>query len=446
VVFQRGTPPDAVYSFKHALVQDAAHGSLLRGARQQLHAQIAEALETHSPEIMENQPELLAQHYAEAGRIEESVAYWAKAGHRSAARSAMAEAVTQLQKGLHQLALLPDGHSRQGAELKFWSDLGAVLQAAKGVAAPETGHAYARARDLWMRLGSPSEYLQIPYGQSRYHAFRGELDLAQRLDDDLLHLSSPGADSTRLVLGHTSSGRNLMFAGSFAPSRTHLEEVLALHDPNVHRSLVHQIGIHPQVVARGFLGIVLFCLGFPDRALAQTSAAIAEAQRLAHPASLASNLTLGAILLSLVGDDIFLGQRADQLVAVTSEHGFPLWHALGIIHGGWVKAKNGDVGSGRYLLRSGSIAFRDTGTKVLMSYQMTLHAGACELARQNEEAAALLDDALRIVEKTQDRWFAAEVYRRNGQLLLRQGHSEAAEELYIKALGIAREQEAKLWE
>jgi predicted ATPase len=146
LVVQRGTPPDAVYTFKHALVQDTAHGSLLRGARQQLHAQIAEALEAHSPEMMDSQPELFAQHYAEAGLVEKSVTCWGKAGRRSAARSAMAEAATQLHKGLDQLALLPDDPERQRQELEFQSTLGAVLHTVKGNAAPETGHAYARPK------------------------------------------------------------------------------------------------------------------------------------------------------------------------------------------------------------------------------------------------------------------------------------------------------------
>ena len=170
LVFQRGTPPAAEYLFKHALVQDAAYGTLLRGTRQQLHARIAEALEAHSPELMDSQPELFAQHYAEAGLVEKSVACWGKAGRRSAARSAMAEAAAQFQKGLDQLALLPDDPERQRQELEFCSALGAVLIAVKGFAAPETGHAYARARELWEQLGSPSEFLQIPYGQSLYHA------------------------------------------------------------------------------------------------------------------------------------------------------------------------------------------------------------------------------------------------------------------------------------
>jgi AAA ATPase domain len=330
LVFQRGTPPDAVYSFKHALVQDAAHGSLLRSARQQLHAQIAAALETHSPEMMENHPELFALHYAEAGLVEKSIAYWGKAGHSSVARSAMAEAAAQLQKGLDQLALLPDAPERQRQELEFWSALGAVLLAVKGYAAPETGQAYVRARERWEQLGYPAEFLQVQYGQSVHHAIRGELDLALRLDEDLLRLSRQRNDSGGLVLGHTSSGRNLMFAGKFASSRSHLEEVLALYDPTVHRSLVHQAGIHPHVNSQAILGRVLFCLGYPSQASAQSNAAIAEARRLAHTPSLAVALTFGASVLSLDGDNAVLGEWVDQLVTASTEQGFRHFGAQGI--------------------------------------------------------------------------------------------------------------------
>jgi class 3 adenylate cyclase len=189
LVFQRGLPPYAIYAFKHVLVQDAAHASLLRSARQQLHARIAAALETQSPELMDNHPELLARHYTEAGLVEKSVTYWGKAGHMSVARSAMAEAAAQFYKALDQLALLPDGSERQRHELEFHSALGGALQAAKGYAAPETGRAYARAQELWEQLGSPSEFLRVPVRQSVYHAIRGELDLALRLDEELLRLS-----------------------------------------------------------------------------------------------------------------------------------------------------------------------------------------------------------------------------------------------------------------
>jgi class 3 adenylate cyclase/predicted ATPase len=446
LVFQRGMPPDAVYTFKHALVQDAAHGSLLRNSRQQLHAQIAEALEALSPELMESQPELFAQHYTEAGLVEKSVAYWGSAGRRSVARSAMAEAAAQLKKALDQLALLPDNPDRQRQELEFRSALGAVLSAVKGHAAPETGQAYARARELWEQLGSPPGFLQVPYGQSRYHGHRGELDQAQRLDEDLLRLSRQRNDSAGLILGHLSAGRNLMYGGKFVASRSHLEEGFALYDPIAHRSLVRQFGMYPQVGSQAYLGIVLFCLGYPDQAFVQSNAAIAAARRLAHPTSLAASLAIGARLLSLLGDNAVLGEWVDQLAAITTEHGFPHWGAQGTIYRGWVRVKNGDMEEGISLLRRGSTAYSVTASDAWMPYFLTLLAAAHEIVGQGEAGLHLMDEALQIVERNGERWFAAELNRRKGQLLLRQGQPEAAEELYCKALSIAEEQEAKLWE
>jgi len=446
LVFQRGTPPDAIYAFKHALVQDAAHGTLLRSSRQQLHAQIAEALEAQSPELMDSQPELFAQHYAEAGLVEKSVAYWSKAGRRSAARSAMAEAAAQLQRGLDQLALLADNRERQRHELELYSALGAALMAVKGYAAPETGQAYARARELWEQLGYPSEFLQVPYGQSIYHRFRGEVDLAQRLAEDLLRLSLRRNDSAGIVLGHLSSGRNLMFIGRLASSRSHFEEVLALYDPNSLHSFDHQTGVDPHVTSQSNLGIVLFCLGFPDQALARSSAAIAEARQLAHPPSLAGSWASGAILLSLIGDSAALDERVDRLVEVATEQGFLHYRAEGTIYRGWSKVKNGNVVEGLFLLRSGATAYRATGATSWVPYYIALVAAACKISGRVEEGLALLDEALQLSESTGERWFLAELNRHKGQLMLRLGNTKAAEELYRKALSIAEEQEAKLWE
>jgi class 3 adenylate cyclase/predicted ATPase len=446
LVFQRGMPPDAVYAFKHALVQDAAHGSLLRSSRRQLHAEIAEALEGQSPDLMDSQPELFARHYAEAGLVEKSVAFWSKAGRSSAARSAMAEAAAQFQMGLDQLALLRNSPERQRQELELSSALGAVLMAAKGIAAPETGDAYARARELWEQLGSPSEFVHVPRGLAFYHVYRGELDLAMRLDEDVLRLSSRRNDSSGLVLGHNSYGRNLMLAGRFAISRCHLEEVLALYDPISHQSLVHQVGLHPQVESQAVLGNVLFCLGLPDQAFVRSNAAIAGARKLAHTPSLASTLSFALRLLSYAEANADIGRLADELVALGTEQGFPMWRALGTIYGGWAKVKNGDVMDGITALRSGSSDHRAAGAETGMPHHIALLAMACEIAGQVEEALALLDDALRSAERTGERRFAAELNRHKGRLLLRQGHSEAAEELYRKALSIAQEQGAKLWE
>jgi class 3 adenylate cyclase/predicted ATPase len=446
LVFQRGAPPDAVYTFKHALVQDAAHGSLLRSSRQQLHAQIADAFESHFPELIETQPELLAQHYAEAGLVEKSAAYWGKAGRRSAARSAMAEAAAQFQKALDQLASLPETRQRQQQELEFWSALGAALRFVKGQATPEMGHAFARGKELWEQLDCPSQFLHIPYGQSFYHTYRGELDVAQRLDEDLLRLSRERNDTAGLVLGHAAAGRTLVYLGRFAAARSHLEEVLALYDPIAHGSLDQQCGSHPRLSAMGQLGIALFCLGFPDQALAQSNAAITEALTLAHAPSLAASLATAARLLSLGGDNVALDERAGQLTAVASEQGFPSYRALGTIYRGWSKVISGDVAEGIPLLRNGSSAWSATGADTRISFHIALLAKACEIAGQVEKALSLLNDALEIAERIGERWLTAELYRHQGQLLLRQSRRETAEEFYRKALALAEEQNAKLWE
>jgi predicted ATPase len=311
----------------------------------------------------------------------------------------------------------------------------------KGFVARETGHAYARARELWEQLGSPSEFLRVPFGQSVYHLYRGELDLALRVDRDLLSLSSQRNDSAGLILGHVSFGRDLFFVGRFTSSRSHLEEVLALYDPIAHRSLAHQVGLHPSAA---YLGNVLFCLGYPDQALERSTAAIAAARKLAHPPSLAGNLATGIRLRLLVGDDAALGEWVDQLVTVTTEQGFPQWRAMGAICRGWVKVKKGDVAEGISLLRSGLAASRVTGA--WRPHTIALLAAACEIAGQIDDALSLVDEALQIVEKTGERWLAAELNRQKGQLLLRRCDNKAAEGLYRRALSIAEEQGAKLWE
>ena len=200
------------------------------------------------------------------------------------------------------------------------------------------------------------------------------------------------------------------------------------------------------MVSNAVLGNVLFCLGYPDRALAHSSAAIAQARRLAHSPSLGVSLAIGARVLSLVGDNALLSDWVDQLVTLTTAQGFAHWGAQGTIYRGWVGIKNGDEAAGTALLQSGSTAYRATGAQGNMPYHIALLAAASEISGRVEEASTLLDDALQIVETTGERWLEAELYRHKGQLQERQGHAGFAEELYRKALSIAREQEAKLWE
>jgi predicted ATPase len=245
-------------------------------------------------------------------------------------------------------------------------------------------------------------------------------------------------------------GQFLMCSGKFSSSRLHIEEAVALreavalHDPNFHRSIVY-LQTHG-LTLQAYLGNVLFILGYPDQALVRSNAAIAVTRELARPQILATSLAVDTRLLSLLGDNAALAVRADELVALATEQGFPHWRAQGTIYRGWAKVKNGEVADGTALLRAGSAAYRSAGSELYVTHYIDLQATACEIAGQIEEALSLVDDALQIVERTGERWLKAELNRHKGQLLLRQGHTEVATELYHKALSIAREQEAKLWE
>jgi predicted ATPase len=324
--------------------------------------------------------------------------------------------------------------------------LSGALRIVKGFTAPETGDAYGRARERWEQLGCPTEFSHILYEQSSYHTYRGEFDRALRLDEDLLRLSCQRDDSTGLVLGHSSAGRNLFSIGDFASSRSHLEATVALYDPASHGPLIQKAIVDPHVNSLAFLGNALFCLGFTDQGLTRINAAIAEARRLTHPPSLAGSLAVGARMLSLIGASEILTEWVDELVAVTTKQGLPSWHTVGTFYLGWIKVKNNAVAEGMSLLRTSLATNRITRGAKWRPHFVVLLAEAWEIAGQIKKAITQVNNALQIAEETGERWAAAELNRYKGRLLLQQGHSEAAEELYQKALSIAREQQAKLWE
>jgi predicted ATPase len=445
LVSQRGTPPDAVYAFKHALVQDAAHASLLRSSRQQLHAQIAEALEAHSPDVIDNQPELLAQHYAEAGMDEKALEYWTRAGKRSAAHSAFVEAAMQIEKALVRLAQMPDGCERQKRELQLQADLGSIRFAVRGWAAPETGQSYARARELWEQLGYPADFLRVPWGQWMYHANRGDIDLGQRLAEDLLYRSQENGKDSGLILARLCLGATSMMRGEFALCRLHLGEVNRLYLAGAHMGLIQEAGVHPHTMGLTFLGFIHFCLGYPDQAIAYQAAATAEALREQHRPSIAQCLSMNARLLCLLGDAGLLAEHAEQLFAIGADQGFPYWRAQGLIYRGWAKVVTGDFDDGLSALREGIMAFQASGARCWMPQFHALQAEAEAMGGHPDIALDILTEALRTSRKRGENWFEAELVRRNGQLF-QDRDPPAAETMFKEAIGIAQRLGAKLWE
>ena len=216
LIFRRGTPPDAEYTFKHALVQDAAYSTLLRSRRQQLHARIAATLESQFPEIVAAQPALMAQHCAEAGLNEKAVGYWLKAGQQAVARSAMTEAVAQLQKGLDLLSSLPEGQSRQQLELDLRVALQAALVATRGYAAPEVDQNTTRARELCEQLSWPSQFVAVLYGQFVLRLCqRNDLALALEVADELYRFGEARNDDAIQLLALHMRGMSYIWRGEF---------------------------------------------------------------------------------------------------------------------------------------------------------------------------------------------------------------------------------------
>jgi predicted ATPase len=215
LVFCRGTPPQATYSFKHALVQDAAYATLVRGKRQRLHASIAKAIEKRFPTIVEVQPELLAHHYSEAGLTEPAIYYWLRAGQRAIAHSAMAEAVVQLRKGLELLAGLPEADQRWRQELDLQVALGVALMATQGWAATEAGRANARARELCEQIGSTTQLWPVLYGEWVFHAVRAKHVVARKLADELLRRAQDHQDAAAMIVGHRVVGTGALWPANW---------------------------------------------------------------------------------------------------------------------------------------------------------------------------------------------------------------------------------------
>jgi class 3 adenylate cyclase/predicted ATPase len=446
LAFRRGTPPQATFLFKHALVQDAAYGTLLRGKRQEMHGRVAQVLEEQWPKTAETQPELLAHHFAQAGLMEQATAYYAQAGQRAIAHSAMAEAIAQLTKGLELLTSLPDSASRQRHELELQIALGRAFIATQGYAGPAVGETYARARVLCEQLGRPPQIVPVLYGQYVYHLIKGQLRLAQTIAADLLRRSEESVDAAVSNLGHRVSGSICFYLGELLAARARLEHALARFDP-AHRLFYLSFSTQDAwVLLLSFLSWDLFCLGYLDQAQSRSEAAIGEARKLGHVYSVAVALHMACFVDWATRSRDEVQGRADAGIAISDEHGFPYHRATGTVFRGWALARGGQTVEGISLLRDGITAYRATGAATYVPFYLTLLADAEGMAKQRDEALSHLAGAEQLIAETEERWAEAELYRVRGELL-RAGHDPAgAERSFSQAIDIAQQQSAKFWE
>jgi predicted ATPase len=444
-LYQQGLPPQATYVFKHALIQEAAYQSLLRSTRQQHHQRIAQVLETRFPDISETQPELLAQHYTEAGLMAQALPYWQRAGQRAIQHSAHVEAIAHLSKGLEVLQTLPDSPERTQRELDLQTTLGPVLMATKGFTALEVEGAYARARELCRQVGDTPQLFPVLHGLWRFYVNRPVFQTARELGEQLLTLAQHSGDAARLLEAHRAMGQTTFWLGEMVASRAHMEQGMMLYDGQQHRSHTVLYGQDPGVVCRSFAAWALWVLGYPEQARQRIYEALTLAQELQHPFSLVYAQTCAAIVHGFRREGAALQSQAEAVITVAREQGFPFWGTWGMILQGWALATQGQETAGIVRLQQGLAAYQTTGTAVFEPTYRVILAEAHGNVAQIDEGLNVLAEVRALMDRTRECWWEAELYRLQGLLLLKHRAPDVSqvEHCFFQSLDVARHQQAK---
>lgn len=453
LLYQQGEPPQAVYTFKHALIQEAAYQSLLRSTRQQYHRQIAQVLAEQFPETVETQPELLAYHFTAAGLNKQAIQYWYQAGKRALQRSAHTEAISHVTKGLDLLKASPSAPEHIQQELLLQTALGQAHMATKGYAAPEVELAYARARELCHQMGDIPQLFSVLVGLRAFYDVRAELKTGRELGEQLLRLAHSTQEPALLLEAHRGLGVNLFYGGELVAAQNHLTQGSSLYDAKQHRSLAFVYGQDPEMVFLTYQAMVLCLQGYPEQALQKSREALSFARELAHPFTLGYALDFAAVLHHFCRDPVTTQQFAEEAIELATEQGFRLWLTLGTILRGWALVAQGKHAEGITHLEQGLTAVRATGAELGKPHFLTLLAEAYGLIGQPAKGLEVIDEAVDTIHKNGERYYEAEVYRIKGELWLAQKanrrkeeRGKKAETFFYQALEAARHQQARLLE
>jgi class 3 adenylate cyclase/predicted ATPase len=443
LVFRRGVSPEATYTFKHALVQDTAYQSLLKSRRQQIHAIIASELETKFRDIVNAEPETLAHHCTAGGLSEQAVAYWLIAGQQALKRSANIEALAHLGKGLELVASLPECQSRMRQELHLHNAMGVAIMATRGRAAPEVLQALTEARALCEKLGDTKQLFITLCGESGYHRNIGNVSEADKLARESLVLARASSDPALLLEAHHLLWAVKTLIGDYAAAEAHVNFGIATYDPNQHHSLTYIYSGHdPGVCCRAWSATLLWIRGYPDQALDRCQEAMALAERLAHPNTLAlAQWTFTWTHLARREPDE--AQRwIEKGIALSNKFVVPLMGSLRF-GSGWALAEAGQVKEGVREMREGISAITSTGRKEHLHHYLCILAQACGKCGEASEGLIQLEKALRIAESGA-RYGLPELLRVKGELLLSLNvQDESAEDLFRRALTMARDEGTK---
>jgi class 3 adenylate cyclase/tetratricopeptide (TPR) repeat protein len=449
LLFRRGTPPDATYTFKHALVQDAAYDSLLKSKRGQLHAQIAQVLERDFPELVANEPEMLARHFTQAGLKERAMPFWLIAGRRALARVALAEAIAHLTTGLGVIERLAPSPERDRQELQARVMLGTAYMALLGWQAVEIGQALGPARQLAIRLGETDQLLAILCNMGDYYNMRCEYSGSLKVGEELDVLAQSADDSLALVIARFSESHTQCFMGNFQRARQAGDQVLRSYDPKQHGHFVHASNMDLKCNTLLWAGNWLWALGYPDQAKQAVVEMVEVARGIAHAFNLCWDLLGGTFTLLLLGETRLARDWIAEARVLAHEHAMryivdsvvPMQDALALI-------EQGDFEEGYAKYAPKMTLWRDAGGVHLNPYIDQMLARALMGLQRFDEAKELLSAAVKTIAQTGHRMHEAEVHRVFGELFKQQTipDIQAAETSFLKSLEVARSQEAKGFE
>jgi len=441
LIFRRGAAPEAAYTFKHALVQDAAYQSLLKSRRQQLHAGIAQVLEQQFPDTA---PEILAYHLTEAKQYEEAVPNWLAAGQAATARSVYTEAAANLRRGLDAVARIADPTRKIREEIRLQNALGFALIARGPV--PDVAKAYERARALCSEVKMPRELFAARFGLWFFNHMRLDLEGTAKFSNELLAMVEGESDSDLVLEAHHAAWTTGWPRGELEKSLDHAAAGIRLYSPEAHHRLANVYAGHdPGVCARFSHGVVSWLLGVPDRAAERVEEALALAHELQHPLTLAVTLAFSSLVHQFRRESKRVSELSRQVLAHSTEQNFPVFVQHGLILEGWALAAEGQLQQGIRQTREGLASLRAMGADVRRSYYLGLLAQVCLWASQHDAGLEALSEASDLVETNGERWWHAELHRLRGELLLaRNGNDQAqACSCFERALDISRQQEAK---
>lgn len=445
IVYRVDISPSLRFAFKHVLLRDAIYDSLLRSKKQQIHAEIATVLEHQFPELAENQTEVLAYHHQEAGNHSAAIRYWFKSGQRALAHSANIEAIASFRSALELLKTLPETPERTKQETEVQLALGIPLIAVKGYASTETREAFSRARALCLRLGDIPEYFQALFGLWGHSWMGGRNDEALSMADEFLLRSRDLSDRVLAMVAHRVMGSTLLTIGDFQSSANHFEETIRLSISEGRQPLHQLYVVEPQAASLLLQSWDLWFLGYPDRALSRVSEALALAQGLAHPYTVAFAHYMTSVVHLLRGDAARALENAQNSFEMSQEQRFSLYAILSRISRGRAIGELGRIEEARSDIALGIDEARRNGVGFMLPMMNSWLAEIDAKVGENERALSLIEGLLAGVGDVTGRAWESELHRQKAQILLSLDPSKVgdAESHLRRSIEVARGQSAK---